>query len=124
MLNYTFTVNGVDLTAMIERDSYVTSKTPVYSDSVMTMNGITHVALLRNKGEVKFDFNPQNATDTATACAALLTMPCKVYYFNLQTQAYENADMIIDQQSAQYLSRCLHLGLAWNQMTSITLTEL
>lgn len=124
MLDYTLTINGVDFTSMVERDSYKTSKIPVYSDSIMTMDGITHVALLRNKGEISFDVNPQNATDTASACAALLTIPCAVRYFDLQTQAYVNANMVIDQQSAQYLSRCLYRGERWNQMESITLTEL
>ena len=109
---------------MVERDSYVTSKIPVYSDSVVTMDGITHLALIRNKGEITFEFNPQNAADTQAACAALLSIPCVVDYFSLQTQAYERANMSIDQQSAQYLSRCLFRGERWNQMTSITLTEL
>lgn len=124
MLDYTLTINGVDFTSMVERDSYKTSKIPVYSDSIMTMDGITHVALLRNKGEISFDMNPQNATDTASVCTALLTIPCAVRYFDLQTQAYVNANMVIDQQSAQYLSRCLYRGERWNQMESITLTEL
>ena len=124
MLDYTLTINGVDFTNMVERDSYTTAKIPVYSDSVITMDGITHVALLRNKGEIRFKFNPQNADDTATACAALLSMPCMVYYFNLQDQEYQYAKMTVDQQSAQYLSRCLYRGEKWNQMSSITLTEL
>ena len=124
MLDYTLTINGVDFTSMVERDSYKTSKIPVYSESIMTMDGVTHVALIRNKGEISFDLNPQNATKTSVACVALLTMPCVVRYFDLQTQAYVNATMVIDQQTAQYLSRCLYKGERWNQMESITLTEL
>lgn len=124
MLDYTLTINGVDFTSMVERDSYRTSKIPVYSESIMTMDGVTHVALLRNKGEISFDLNPQNATDTASACTALLIMPCVVRYYDIQTQAYVNATMVIDQQTAQYLSRCLYKGERWNQMESITLTEL
>lgn len=124
MLDYTLMINGVDFTNMVERDSYTTAKLPVYSDSVMTMDGVTHIALLRNKGEIHFEFNPQNAADTNAACAALLSMPCTVYYFNLQDQIYEYANMTVDQQSAQYLSRCLYRGERWNQMAAITLTEL
>lgn len=124
MLDYTLKINNVDFTGKIERDSYRTAKIPVYSDSVMTLDGVTHVANLRNKGEVSFSLNPQNATDTATLCSALLVMPCTVYYFSLQSQAYETVRMMIDNQSAEYLSRCLYGGLKWNQMDSITLTEL
>lgn len=124
MLDYTLLINGVDITPMIERDSYQTRRIPVYSESVVTMDGITHTALLRNKGEVSFDFNPQNASNTSSVCTALLDTPCEVYYYDLQMQTYVLANMIIDQQSAQYLSRCLYRGERWNQIESITLTEL
>ncbi len=124
MLHYNFTVNGVDFKPFVERDSYNTSKIPVYSDPVLTMDGVEHLTLLRNKGEITFSFNPQNAVNTHTACAALLTMPCEVYYFNLQAQQYELATMKIDQQSARFLSYCLAYGFDWNQMADITLTEL
>lgn len=124
MLDYTLTINGVDFTSMVERDSYQTRKIPVYSDSVTTLDGVTHVVLIRNKGEIEFEFNPQNAEKTAEACSALLMMPCGVYYFDLLTQDYVYANMVIDQQSAQYLSRCLYRGEKWNQMESIVLTEL
>lgn len=124
MLDYTLTINGVDFTDKIERDSYTTKKIPVYSDSIVTMDGITHVTNLRNKSEISFSLNPQNATVTATLCTALLTMPCEVYHFSLQTQSYELKNMMIDGQSAEYLSRCLYKGERWSQMDSITLTEL
>ena len=117
-------VNSVDFTSMIERDSYQTVRIPVYSETVTTMDGIDHVVLLRHKGGCTFEFNPQSAADTKTACDALLTQPCAVYYFNLQSNTYENASMTLDEQSAQYLSRCLSRGLRWNQMDPITLTEL
>lgn len=124
MLDYTLTINGVDFTRFVERDSYNTSKIPVYTESVVTLDGVTHTALIRNKGELRFEMNPQNASDTETACRALLSTPCEVNYFNLQTQEYERAYMTIDQQSANYLSRCYYKGLKWNQMDSITMTEL
>lgn len=124
MLDYTVTINSVDFTSYIERDSYKTAKTPVYSESVMTLDGVTHVVKLRNKNEVYFELNPQNATNMGTLCAALLTIPCSVYFFSLQSQAYETANMVLDKQTAQYLSRCLAGGLKWNQVERIELTEL
>lgn len=124
MLDYNLLIGGFDISPMIERDSYQTSRIPVYSESVVTMDGITHTALLRNKGEISFEFNPQNAFDTASVCGALLEMPCEVYYYDLQMQTYVLTNMMIDSQSAQYLSRCLYRGEKWNQMERITLTEL
>ena len=124
MLDYTLRINGVDFTQYVERDSFQTRKIPVYSESVVTLDGVTHVALLRNKGEITFEFNPQNA-DTMTECAtALLSQPCEVYYWSLQTQRYETVYMTINQQAAQYLSRCLYRGQRWSQAESVTLTEL
>lgn len=124
MLDYTVTVNGVDFSPYIESDSYSTGKIPVYSEEVVTMDGVTHVANLRNKSEVSFAFNPQNAANTATLCTALLSLPCEVYFFSLQTQSYEVASMVLDGQSASYLSRCLYRGEKWTRVESILLTEL
>ena len=124
MLDYTLTINGVDFTEMVERDSYKTDTVPVFSERFTTMNGVDHTALIRNKKTISFEFNPQTAGQTKIACDALLTQPCTVRYFNLQSNTYENASMTLDEQSAQYLSRCLSRGLRWNQMDPITLTEL
>lgn len=124
MLDYTLKINGVNFTAMIERDSYQTETIPIYTDRLTTMDGVDHVALLRNKSTLTFEFNPQTAAQTKTACDALLAQPCTVYFFNIQSNAYKTANMTLDGQSAQYLSRCLSRGLRWNQMDPITLTEL
>ena len=124
MLDYTLTINGVDFTEMVERDSYKTDTVPVFSERFTTMNGVDHTALIRNKKTITFDLNPQTATDTKTACDALSVQPITVYFFDLQANDYGTAKMTLDGQSAQYLSRCLARGLKWNQMDPITLTEL
>lgn len=124
MLDYTVTINSVDFTSAIERDSYKTTKTPVYSKAVTTMDGVSHVVKLRNKNKVSFELNPQIATNMGTLCAALLTEPCSVYFYSLQSQAYETSNMVLEKQTAQYLSRCLAGGLKWSQVERIELTEL
>mgnify|MGYP007057775848 FL=1 len=72
MLDYTLTINGVDFTAMVERDSYQTDTVPIYTERITTMDGVDHVALLRNKSTLTFEFNPQTTAQTKTACDALL----------------------------------------------------
>lgn len=124
MLDYTLKINDVDFTSAIERDSYNTTIIPVYSDSVRTMDGITHITLLRNKSEIEFEINPQNSVSTRALCIALLSMPCSVYFFDLQAQNYRFANMTVDNYTAEYLSRCLYRGEKWNQLSKITLTEL
>ena len=124
MLDYTLTVNGTDLTNYVLYDSYSTNKTPVYANSVTTLDGVEHTALIRTRGSLTFQLNPQNATITQTIASSLLTQPCSVHYFSLQTQQYEDDTMKLTDQSADYLVKCKFLGQKWNQINTITLVEL
>lgn len=124
MTNYTFTVNGTDFSKFVERDKYSTSLSPVYGETIQTIDGVGHTALLRKKGALRLTLNPQNATDTAAICTALLNSPCEVTYHCLQRNADVTALMTLDSLSATFLSRCLYLGLPWNDIDSINLTEL
>lgn len=124
MLDYTLTINGVDFTSMIDRDSYQTSRIPIYSERITTIDGVDHIVMLRNKSALSFSLNPQTAAQTKAAYNALIQQPCEVYFFNLQTQEYQSAYMITDRQTAEYLSRCLYKGLKWNQIGPVTFEEL
>lgn len=124
MLNYTLTINNTDLTSYVKFDSYATSVSTVFSSPIVTMDGVTHVRKIRDKATVSFELNPQDAATTKVIAETLLNQPCSVYYFNLQTQTYETATMMMDDQSAEYLALCEAKGLNWNQMSAIELTEL
>ena len=117
-------VNSVDLSKYVERDSYETSLAPVYGETVQTLNGVEHTALLRLKGAIKVGLNPQTASDTATICTALLNSPCQVIYHCLQRNADVSAQMKVNSITATFLSRCLMYGADWNDVEDITLTEL
>ena len=119
-----FRVNGVDFSRFVERDSYATALEPVYAETIQTMDGVNHTALLRTRGSIRLRFNPQTDSDTAARWSALLAAPCEVQYRCLQRDVDVTALMVVDTISAQYLSRCLYLGDEWNQIESITLTEL
>jgi hypothetical protein len=119
-----FRVNGVDFSRFVERDSYATALEPVYAETIQTMDGVNHTALLRTRGSIRLRFNPQTDSDTAALCSALLAAPCEVQYRCLQRDVDVTALMCVDTISAQFLSRCLYLGDEWNQIESITLTEL
>jgi hypothetical protein len=124
MSKYTFMVNSHDYTNLVERDSYRTSVTPVYGETIQTLDGFGHTALLRVRGEISVKLNPQTAASAAALCADLLAAPCEVQYHCLQRNANVTAQMTIDSVSAQFLSRCLYCGQKWNDIDSITLTEL
>ena len=121
---YTFIVNGNDYTGRVERDSYRTAVTPVYGETVQTLDGVNHTALLRLRGSITVGLNPQTKANTAAICADLLQSPVEVQYHCLQRNANVTALMVADTISAQFLSRCLYGGASWNQLESITLKEL
>lgn len=121
---YTLTVNGFDLTDMVERDSYSTSLFPVTTPIITTMDGIDHTRLIRHKARVQVSLNPQTAEQTALLTAALMTSPMTVQFHCLQRNMDVTATMIIDEISADYLSRCLALGQKWMELDDLTFTEL
>ena len=121
---YTFIVNGNDYTGLVERDSYRTAVTPVYGETIQTLDGVGHTALLRVKGSLTVKLNPQTAAQTAAICADLLNAPCEVQYKCLQRNVNVTALMVLDVVSAMFLSRCLYLGQKWNDVDEIVLKEL
>lgn len=124
MLDFTLTVNNTNLTNYIKYDSYETKKTPVFSPSVTTLDGVEHIAVVRYRGACRFEFNPQNAETAQTIAAALMTQPLAVRYYSLQTNQYEDANMKLDDQSAEYLAKCKFVGKKWVQIGKVTLEEL
>ena len=121
---YTFIVNGNDYTGLVERDSYRTAVTPVYGETIQTLDGVGHTALLRVKGSLTVKLNPQTAAQTAAICADLLNAPCEVQYKCLQRNVNVTALMVLDAVSAMFLSRCMYLGQKWNDVDEIVLKEL
>ena len=121
---YTFIVNGNDYTGLVERDSYRTAVTPVYGETIQTLDGVSHTALLRVKGSLTVKLNPQTAAQTAAICTDLLNAPCEVQYKCLQRNVNVTALMVLDAVSAMFLSRCMYLGQKWNDVDEIVLKEL
>lgn len=121
---YPLKINGVDITNMVEIDSYSTAVIPVYGDAVTTMDGVDHVAVIRYKGEVSFAANPLTDTQTVTLCNALMPGVVEVQYHCLQRNAEIIATMRLDRISSQHLGRVRYGGRNWNELPAITLTEL
>lgn len=125
MVNYSFSINGVDFSGMVERDSYTTALTPVFSKTITTMNGVDHFVQVRTRGFVTVRLNPQTDADAASFCAELLKGPALVRYHCLQRNADVYATMAVDSDlTAAYLSRCLHMGKKWVEAEPVTLREL
>lgn len=121
---YKVIVNDLDITDLIDGSSYKTGLEPVYGDSVTTMDGVEHTYVLRNRGTLSFGFNSLTAEKSAAVCTALLSLPAKVYYHCLQRHIDVYATMRLDGVSAQHLYRVNFGGAKWNEMGTITFTEL
>lgn len=121
---YTLIINGFDCTDMVERDSYSTSLFPVAVPMITTMDGVDHTRIIRYKARLHVSLNPQTAEQGALLTAALMDSPMTVQFHCLQRNDDYTAKMILDEISADYLSRCLALGQKWIQPDDLTFTEL
>lgn len=121
---YTLIVNGFDLTDMVERDSYSSALLPVEVPMITTMDGVDHTRIIRYKSRVSVSLNPQTAEQAALLVSALMVSPMSVQFHCLQRNDDITARMIIDEISADYLSRCLAYGQKWIQLDDLTFTEL
>ncbi len=117
---YVLQVNGVDLTDLVERNSYSTSLTNVTSARITTLDGVDHVTLIRQKGVLRCRLNPQTAAETKLVMDALRVLPAEVYYHCIQRNANVYANMMVDGMSGDYLAK---IG-DWIQTGTLTFTEL
>ena len=122
--NYTVIINGVDITSMIEVDSYATDLIPVYGGSVTTMDGVEHVSVLRHKGKLSFSVNTLTDTQTAKLNDVLQPTVVEVQYHCLQRNTIIIATMKTDGSTARHLGRVRFGGCRWNELSGISLTEL
>lgn len=121
---YEVEVNGLDISGLVDVTSYHTTMEPVFSDTITTIDGVDHVAVLRLRGTLTFAFNSLTAAQTAAVSQALLTLPATVRYHCLQRKASVVATMRLNGVSAQALARIRFGGAQWNEVGEITFTEL
>lgn len=124
MVKYVLEINGKDFSSLVERDSYNTGLIPVTTEPVTTLDGIDHVALIRTKGILTVNLNPQTATDTAELFNELLKWPLQVKYHCLQRNLDVYAAMKPTLPTVRHLSYCLYMGKRWNEISEISLEEL
>ena len=98
---YTFTVNGTDFKAKVQKYGYETSYTPVYSETVTTMDKVDHAVIVRWRHGLKLTLNPQSESDLKTFCTALSSAVVPVIVFSsLQLESDVSANMQLSPESA------------------------
>jgi len=98
---YTFTVNGVDLSAKVQKYSYETSYTPVYSDTITTMDRIDHTVIVRWRHGLSLIINPMEDDELAALQTALSgSLVASVTFTSLQLGVDVTCNMMLDVASA------------------------
>lgn len=98
---YTFTVNGVDLSAKVQKYSYETSYTPVYSDTITTMDRIDHTVIVRWRHGLSLIINPMEDDELAALQTALSgSLVASVTFTSLQLGVDVACNMMLDVASA------------------------
>ena len=101
---YTFTVNGTDLKTKVERYSYKTSYTPVYSETVTTMDKVDHNVIIRWRHSLEVRINPLSEADLKALQTALAgSSIASVTFSSLQLEADVTCNMMLEPSSAALL---------------------
>lgn len=99
---YTLKLNNTDFSAKVQKYSYQTSYTPVYSDSVTTMDKIDHSVVVRWRHGLTFTLNPMSEADLAALQTALsLSNITSVKFSSLQLGTDVTCNMTLTPQSAE-----------------------
>lgn len=96
----TFKINNIDCSGYITRYGYGTTYNPVFSESVVTMDGVEHVTVKRYKGTLTVTLRPLTGTQWATLSALLATGILTVQYTCIQRNTDVTASMKLDNISA------------------------
>lgn len=119
---HTVIVSGLDITDSI--GGYVTDRTPVYSDSVVTMDGVEHKVLIRTKSRLAVTLNPRSLGDVAALCDALEHQPVDVSFYDQQNGMQRTASMVCDFPTATLIRGMTHLGQRWVELGELIFEEL
>ena len=118
----TFIINGVDFSDLLQTYGYSTAYTPVYSQSVQTMDGYEHVGVLRYRGSLTVNLKPLTGTQLKDFTNALSVAVPTVLYTCLQRNMTVQANMRLDNVSAELVLKNASRMLYGN--TQLTFTEL
>lgn len=94
---YTLKLNNTDFSTKVQKYSYETSYTPVYSDPVTTMDKKDHTVIVRWRHGLKLKLNPMSEADVASLQTALsLSNITSVKFTSLQLGTDVTCNMTLD----------------------------
>lgn len=118
----TFKIATVDYSTYLTKYGYQVKEIPMFSDSVQTLDGVEHVAVIRYRKELTVTIRPLTATEWATLFTALSSGILSITFTVPQANTDVTANMRMDEVSADLAlinsSRTLYAD------TQLTFTEL
>lgn len=119
----TFEINGTDFSGLLTKYGYETAYDPVYTHSIVTLNGIEHVAYLRHRGSLTITLKPLTGAQLSVFTAALAAGIMTIHYTCLQRNTDVYARMkLASGDSAEFLLKNANRELYGG--TQLTFTEL
>lgn len=97
----TFKIATVDYSTYLTKYGYSVQRTPVYADSVTTLDKVEHTALIRYRATLTVTLRPMTATEWATFSAVILGAILSVTFTNIETGSDETKNMRLDPYSAE-----------------------
>lgn len=118
----TFKIATVDYSTYLTKYGYQVKEIPVFSNSVQTLDGVEHVAVIRYRKVLTVTIRPLTATEWATLFTALSPGILSITFTVPQSNTDLTASMKMDGASAELAlinsSRTLYAD------TQLTFTEL
>ncbi len=93
---YTFLINGHSYASQVKKYSYQTDRVPVETERITTMDGIDHVRVIRYRGILRVEINPQTEANFKTLCDDLGSGVMTVKYHCLQTNSDVTQRMTVE----------------------------
>lgn len=118
----TFTINGTDFSGYITKYGYETAVIPVFAESVQTLDGVEHTAVIRYRGQLNITIRPLTGAEWYTLYNALSQGILTIVYSCIQRNADVMANMKLDEMSAEKVLQNASRTLYGN--TQLTFVEL
>lgn len=122
MFKHNIKIGVTDITDVVA--NYETETEPVYTSSVMTMDGIEHKQIIRTRTTLNVVLNPMTLSRAAEVCALLERQPLTVTFYDHATGADRVASMVAEIPTLQTIRGMIHAGARWVEVGEIVLEEL
>ena len=98
---YTFEINGVDFSDIIMKYGYKTAYEPIYTDTVTTLDGVDHTAIIRWKNGLTIPVRPLQNVRIGQLTTALRQGIPSITFTSLQKGSDITAVMKMDDYTAE-----------------------